>query len=334
MPEWGPRHEIAAKRLQRILSTHIVANARILEQKISDAGPNNQRIDPHILTEVRNALTQRRVLQQIRQNNVPWYHLISTPTAAVERRLAELGKLHSQTINPQFIGLLGQVLEIAIFRALKGQKNLAFFGNFLDLDTHDDSTLYSKEDPPTSLNGQRIPGKRKLDFLVGHPQAGYAGIEAKNIRPWIYPTHEEIPKMLLDCCSLDVVPILIARRIHYSIFSVLNPCGVIIHQTFNQLYPETERELAEQVKDKRLLGYHDVRLGNTPDKRLIKFIHQDLPKLLPGARQRFDAFHDLLYRYADGEHSYASFAARVKHRMRGESEDLPELEPEIWDDNY
>ena len=32
---------------------------RTLEQKISDAGPNDQRIDPHILTEVRNDLLVR-----------------------------------------------------------------------------------------------------------------------------------------------------------------------------------------------------------------------------------------------------------------------------------
>ena len=329
MTEWSPRHEIATKRLQRILHTHTVANARILEQKISDAGPYNQRIDPHILTEARNTLRDRGVIQQTRRRGVPWYHLTTTPAAAVEKRLSELIKLHHQTTNPRFVDLIGQVLEIAIFRALKGQKNLAFFGDFPDLDTHDDSTPYSKQEPPTSLSGRRTPGNRKLDFLVSHPQGGYAGIEAKNIREWIYPAREEVQEMLLNCCSLDVVPVLIARRIHYSTFSVLNPCGVILHQTFNQLYPETEQELAEQVKDKRLLGYHDIRLGNTPDQRLIKFIHQDLPKVLPEARQRFDAFQDLLFRYADGEHSYASFAARVKRRMRGESEDLPEFEPEI-----
>jgi hypothetical protein len=274
------------------------------------------------------------VIRQIKQNDAPWYYLTTTPATAVENRLSELNKLHRQTRDPQVDGLLGQTLEIAIFRALKRQKTLDFFGDFPDLDIHDDSILYSKEEPPSSLNGRRLPGRRKLDFLVGHPQAGYAGIEVKNTRPWIYSASEEIQDMLLKCCSLYVVPVLIARRIHYSTFSVLNPCGVILHQTFNQLYPESKRELAEQVKDKRLLGYHDIRLGNTPDKRLIKFIQQDLPGLLPEARRRFDTFQDLLFRYADGEHTYASFAARVKRRMRGESEDLPDFEPEIPDEDY
>jgi hypothetical protein len=29
--------------------------------------------------------------------------------------------------------------------------------------------------------------------------------------------------------------------------------------------------LAAKVRDKMLLGYHDVRLGNQPDARLVKF---------------------------------------------------------------
>jgi hypothetical protein len=38
-------------------------------------------------------------------------------------------------------------------------------------------------------------------------------------------------------------------------------------------------------------------------------------------------FKDLLLAYATGEHSYKSFAARVKRRSRGEPEILPEFEP-------
>jgi hypothetical protein len=144
--------------------------------------------------------------------------------------------------------------------------------------------------------------------------------------------------MLFKCCALDLVPVLIARRIHYSTFSVLNPCGVLFHQTFNQLYPTSAAALATKVKDKRLLGYHDVRLGNQPDARLTRFIHDHLPGLLPVARASFDEFKDLLALYADGTHSYKSFAARVKRRLRGEPEDLPELEqpeeePSDWDDD-
>jgi hypothetical protein len=125
---------------------------------------------------------------------------------------------------------------------------------------------------------------------------------------------------------LDVVPILIGRRIHYSTFSVLNPCGVIIHQTYNQLYPSSAADLADSVRDRKLLGYHDVRVGNQPDARLTKFIHVNLPLLIPEARPKFEKFFDLLEAYGNEDLSYKSLAARMKRRMRGEREDLPEPE--------
>jgi len=297
---WGPRHELAVKRLRNILRSHVVANSRILEQKISDSGPTNQRIDPHILTEARNALAQREIVAALQRGGVPWFHLKETDPETVKKRLSELDALHRQTQSPQFVMLLGQTLEIATFRALQAQTTLNFFGNYPDLAAHDDSTLYTKEEPPSSLSGRQIPSKKKLDFLIQDPHSGYAGIEVKNIREWLYPDRDEIREMLFKCCALDVVPVLIARRIHYSTFSVLNPCGVIFHQTFNQLYPDAAKELAAKVRDKRLLGYHDVRLGNLPDARLTRFIHDNLPIVLPKMRGPFDQFKDLLSGYANG----------------------------------
>lgn len=208
---------------------------------------------------------------------------------------------------------LGQVLEIATFRALQTQTNLEYFGHFKDLDDHDDSTLYSKVEPPSFVSGRQISGA--LDFLVLHPQAGYAGLELKNVRGWYYPDREEVRDLLVKCCTLNVVPVLIVRRIHYLTFSILNPCGVIVHETFNQLYPNSAKALAEKVKDKTLLGYHDVRVGNMPDTRLTRFIHDHLPTVLPKMRQSFDAFKDLLLDFGKGG-ELSSFIARVQTRMR------------------
>ena len=39
------REDLAATRIMRVLSSLTMANQRTLEQKISDAGPYNQRID-------------------------------------------------------------------------------------------------------------------------------------------------------------------------------------------------------------------------------------------------------------------------------------------------
>ena len=325
------RLRTAETRLHNILRAHGVANDRILEQKISDSGPINQRVDPHVLTSVRNRLVKNGDFVRIVRNGTPWYCLASADTAAVEARLATLHALHRQTQDGAFANRIGQVLEIAVYRALASQTELHYYGGFRDLDHHDDSTNYSKNEPPDTLSGNSIHPKN-LDFLVHTPDAVYAGIEVKNIRQWIYPNRPEIRDVLYKCCVLDVVPVLIARRIHYSTFSVLNPCGVLIHQTYNQLYPTSDAALAAAVRQKDTLGYHDVRTGNTPDARLVRFIQQHLPALLPDARNRFDAFKDLLRDYATERHAYKSFAARVKRRRNGQPEDgLPVEDPDEWE---
>jgi hypothetical protein len=189
-------------------------------------------------THARQLLVGLGVVSQVDVRGVPWYHLTATDSKAVAERLEVLTALHEQTTRQKFSMRVGQALEIATWRALSDQNALQFFGDFPDIDSHDDSTLYKKTEPPSRYSNRNIGG-RKLDFLV-FSSGITAGIEIKNIRPWIYPNHTEIRELLWKCCTLRVVPVLIARRIHYSTFSVLNPCGVIIHQTYNQRYPLSE----------------------------------------------------------------------------------------------
>ena len=111
------------------------------------------------------------------------------------------------------------------------------------------------------------------------------GIEVKNIREWIYVNRAEVTEMLGKCCALNAVPVLIARRIAYETFSALNACGVLIHQTYNQMYPKHDEGLADSVRQKHLLGYHDVRVGNEPDARLRKFLQVNLPDLWDEAKK-------------------------------------------------
>jgi len=324
---WGERHNVAVTRLRNILHSHVVANDRILEQKISDAGPGPQRVDPHILTEARTRMILMGNISVRQSQNMPWYYLTSTDRERVEKRFQELVQLQKEA--QVYSSLVGQTLEIAVLRALRSQTQLQYIGDFPDLEEHDDCSQYSKEEPPASLSGRRVPGRRRLDFLVHHEDAGYAGVEVKNVRQWFYPDREEIREMLLKCCALDIVPVLIARRIHYSTFSVLNPCGVIIHQTYNQLYPNCcAEDLVPRLRDRDLLGFHDIRAiddedANGTHARLSTFIHRNLPNLLPSAREAFDEYKDLLAAYATGQYRYKEFAARVKRRYRNEPEDLP-----------
>jgi hypothetical protein len=314
------RLELARARLVRILAKHKVANARTLEQKISDAGPSNQRIDPHILTTARQQLEQQGVIIQLRRQ-IPWYHLSGTPAGALQQRLALQEPIQQAMQQYNFTVRVGQALEIAVFRALRSQTNLQFFGHFLDLDAHDDSQPYSKEEPPSGLSGHLLPNNRKFDFVAVSTSAGFIGIEAKNIREWLYPQRDEIKELLSKCCTVDAIPVLIGRRIPFVTFKLLNVCGAIIHRTYNQLFPASEAALALRAKDKDLLGYHDIRIGNQPDARLQRFIQTNLPTLLKNARAKFEQFKDLLTDYSTGTIPYAEFAARVRRRTTGASEE-------------
>ena len=305
----------------RILSAHGIALARTLEQKISDAGPANQRIDPHILTLARNKLIAEGKITKINTANVPWFHLADTPPATLQNRLHEQLPVF-QCLQSRNLGFRkGQCLEIAIYKALLRQDPLEYLGNFTDLEKHDDSTPYSKEEPPQALSGRRLPGDQRLDFLIRHPNAGWAAIESKNVRAWLYPNRPEITDLLGKATALDAVPVLIARRLAFVTFKVLSTCGVLFHQTYNQLLPDTEHELADKAKDKRLLGYHDIRIGNEPDNRLTTFVTTNLPRTLPEARVRFDDYKDLLADFAAKTISYKEFAARVRRRSGGLYED-------------
>ena len=294
---------------------------RTLEQKISDAGPGDQRIDPHILLASRNDLLEEGRIAQLKHRNVKWYYLPETDAQKRESRFGEQEPIHKALSQGDLSLRIGQALEIAVFRLLRTQ-SLHSFGNFPDLDHNADDQLYKKAEPPSDANGREIPKGKKLDFLIAAGgESGLAGIEVKNVRAWIYPHHDDLRDLLLKCCHLEAVPILIARRIQYATFTVFNPCGLLIHQTYNQRYPESERELAQKAKNKTLLGYHDICIGNDPDPRLHRFIHENLPKVLPERRRQFEKFKDLLWEYANRKMSYREFAGRVGRRKRGLPED-------------
>ena len=327
------RIRIAQRRLLNVLRTHTIALGRTLEQKIADAGPYNQRINPHVLTQARRALEQEGRLRRLPRGNTPWFHLSTVTPVEMAQRLAEQEPIHSATQDQRFTSRMGQTLEIAVYRALRDQTAFEYFGHFLDLEAHDDSQLYQKEEPPARVSQRTIPGGKRVDFLLWHRTAGWIGVEVKNVREWLYPDRPEVKDLLAKACALDAVPVLIARRIPFVTFKLLHPCGLVIWQTYRQRYPAADQALAAQAADKRLLGYFDIRLGNEPDVHLRRFIQQNLPDVLPRARQRFDVYKDLLAAYGTGNMGYQAFAARVRRRQSGTPEDYDDAE-ESWEEEY
>ncbi len=311
-------------RLREVLQRHAIATIHTLEQKISAAGPARQRVEPRPLRLALDSLAGRKEVVALDRAGAPWYRLRAAPPPAWRARLEAQAPIFEAVNAPAFALLLAQALEIAAHKALRKQSRPEPLGGFKDLSEHDDSAPYSREDPPELGGGEGAPPP--LSLLVQDPDHGRAGILVRNARPWLYPDSEGVREALLQCCAVDAVPVLVARRIALAEFSgVLGACGIILHQTYHQRYPRAFAELAEYARHKTLLGYSDIRLGNEPDARLMKFFAQSLPAALPEARRRFQARKDLLLAYGEGKMGYGALCARLGVRRgvedRGEEEE-------------
>jgi hypothetical protein len=101
---------------------------------------------------------------------------------------------------------------------------------------------------------------------------------------------------------LDAVPLLIARRIHYTtLTNFLEPAGIIAHESFHQYYPSDRAELAARVRDKRSLGFTDVLATEEPHRRTSTFFDTALPAIVNFMAQRWSANAAALVAYAKGE---------------------------------
>ncbi|KAA6460177.1 hypothetical protein DYQ86_14105 [Acidobacteria bacterium AB60] len=221
---------------------------------------------------------------------------------------------------------MGDTAEIAVMKAMQ-QNRLHFVGHFADLNDHEDNRRYVKHDPDF-FSGRPIIGG-KLDYILFNPDAGGLGIEIKNTREWIYPDKAIVTELLRKCLQIDVVPVLVARRIHYTTFSVLNACGAIVHQFYNQRYPNAEAALAAEVRDKNKLGYFDVRIGNEPDERLLRFFGSSIPLVAEESREKFDERKELIDEYVSGPMNYAEFERTLREGGDNEGEEEgPDWDPD------
>ena len=229
------REALARRRIESVLDRHGIANMRTLEQKISDAGPYGMRIDPHVLTTALKGLLASGRVRRRKEAEIDWHYLPGTDTAVVEDRLQAQVPVYRDFVAPERSMRIGQCLEVMVYRALREQDEVEFLGGFTN-HGHGDGKLYQKDEPPKMISGRSIAPK-SLDFLLNHPRAGWAGVEVKNRRPWLYPDSEEVKELLRKAAALDCVPVLIARRIQYSTFRLLNPCAISTNKTFSAFAP-------------------------------------------------------------------------------------------------
>ena len=156
---------------------------------------------------------------------------------------------------------------------------------------------YKKTPPPKNI-GPRATLKEAGFFQFGH-DVGPLCIECKNYREWTYPAHGIIKDLITKAAELDAVPVLIARRLHYTTrTNFLHPAGIIAHESLFQYYPADQAELAEKAKHKDLLGFTDVTASEEPHSRTVTFFTQSLPVIVEQMARRWTTHKQALVDYA------------------------------------
>jgi hypothetical protein len=221
----------------------------------------------------------------------------------IKQRLSVLAPLYSSVSGHGFGNLVGDALELAVYKCLlathETNPQLTFLGQFA-LDAPKIGMRYKKTHPPKTLSGHATI--KEFDFIqLGHV-CGAIGIECKNYREWLYPHDSIIRDLILKSSSLHVLPLLIARRIQFSAkTNFLRPAGILFHESLFQYYPADQIELAERARDKRLLGFSDIDSSEQPRPFTLRFFRDALPKIVEPATTLWTTNREALVAYAREE---------------------------------
>jgi hypothetical protein len=320
---------LAKRRIQSVLDRDLVCNQKTLEQKISEQGPKPMRVDPHLIGKAILDLTELNRLTRhahVLTKGIAWFANPGTSANLVNNRLEVLAPLYDRIIGHGFGNLSGDALELIVWKCLRAihqaDKRYPYMGHFDLSQPKDAHGRYRKSQPPKTL-GERSTIKEADFFQFGHA-AGTLCIECKNLREWMYPDHPLIKELIIKASELGAIPVLIARRVHYTTrINLLEPAGIIAHESLFQYYPAHEVELARQVSDARSLGFTDVVATEEPHARTVKFFTRSLPAVVDYMAERWFQNEDALVAYAHNEINLAQLYTAIgsvaggKWRERG-----------------
>lgn len=324
------RIAVAKARIQSVLDRETVAHQRTLEQKISEQGPTGQRVDPHLVgLAVFDLLENNRLRshKHFSTGTIPWYANLGTTDAAVQERLELLAPLYASVSQGGFGNLTGDTLEVIVNKCLQtvyeSDARYPYLGHFHLDKPKNKQNRYDKVQPPKQIGPHKT--LKEADFIQFGHAAGPLCIECKNYRQWLYPHDTMIKELIVKSYELGAIPVMVARRIHYSTrTNLLEPAGVIAHESLYHYYPADEGELAAKVAHKRSLGFTDVVASEEPHPRTQKFFQTLLPKIVPQMALRWEANREALLEYAQGELNLAQLYTAIGSPAGGKWQDYEE----------
>lgn len=285
------RENLARKRIRNILSVRILASTKQLESKISESGPTDQRCDPHIISTVIRKMNDVTTIEG--PGKTSFYVLKSTYfpefDKADQERTNTVFKLYENyrqlTMNPD---LCGHALETVVWNTIRST-DLYF-------------PIGGMGKPVKSFDQIELPGA--VDFILSSKTSQFLVLgEAKNLREWIYPSSKELwefihKAVVFHQLGVNTVPVLIARKIHYSTRLLFKRIGILGVETHRQLFSPSIADQLIDIRHKDGLGFHDISTDLEPPTWLRNFFEKTIPKEAGSVSAQFKTSLPILEKHA------------------------------------
>jgi len=318
---------IARRRILNILRQRRIASSRQLEAKISEAGPGYMRANPH---HIWNALTDLENENEIQQpvtldRGTKLYTLPSwdpTSNAIDQQRLKRVIPAYEEYFKFQSEDA-GNSLETVVQKAIE-QSNQYTWVNAPGKAPASGLTLSNVD-----VTGK---GVGKLDhYLVHGATLTRVGVEDKNYREWVYPSHTLIRPFLHKCVTYQMLPVLVTRRVHFTTRILFSRLGAIALETYFQFTnPRVEQTLAD-VRHRDGVGFADIRFTDAPSPHVVNLFSKRLPSLIPRYWETFNNNIELIKDYSDVGSKMTGRELKIELGILEEDE---EEEEEIYEEDY
>lgn len=316
--------EIAEKRILKLLEKSRISYNAHLEIKISEAGPNYMRAEPHIISQAIKSLKIKKQILSIEDlkedlidkigidtsDSVAWIFPINFGSAGdISRAKHFLEWRQCFLEQAQKSEVCGLTLEYLIFKSILKSQKYHIIGSgptFVN-----DILTKGKSSEILDYDGKEIYKKEKgsgFDLFAIHKKTDIPiGIEAKNKREWIYPASQEVWRTIARATTLECLPVLLARKISYiakaGLFSEIGMLGFNTNfQYFDKkVLAASNYKFQNNVINKDRLGFADIKLiskKTAEPEFLINFFENILDNNIEQYYETFLKNKKSLYKYS------------------------------------
>lgn len=298
--------DLGKKRILNILKTYRVSFQKHLEIKISEAGPFNQRVEPVLLSTALRELKESNAIQVLKADGIQmdFIGVADYGRRGDPPRFKKIQRLYKEFERyAQLEHYCGLYLEKILFDTLLQLTDVYhIFGRGPREDGNGKLTKPAGSEL-MFYGGKEVYGNAGFDLFIVHRETDIpVGIEAKNIRNWLYPDTQEVWRMLARACSLECLPLMAARKFSYltraRLFSQIGALG--FETQFQYFHPDVLKD-SRSFKDiiaKDGLGFADIKIIDTVPAHFYNFFQKTLPENIENYFEKFLENKELLEEYA------------------------------------